>query len=304
MHNYYKFMLNTSIMSFLHDLHVTFVWKPVPVFPIVGAYSAGWLSKFDSFVVLTVLIAFYLCSMIAGFVYRIVSLMDRSIYDWFLSRWGFLLIFGFHVIPACVVGFLLYKSYVPLEMIRTKALSIYPQLREIFDNQPVFVYDMDLNPILLYFCIVVVALILIALTTIEAFCIGFSFWQLRRAKRRLSMRAYKLHINLCVALAVQMLLPMFMIMYPCIFIALATLYGLRNLTFCAEIALVVCTMHSILDSLVIILLIRPYRLAILGVFTRRSNKIFQPVSSSIAFMTRGANTLNAESLKTRAPTSQ
>lgn len=77
-------------MSFLHDLHVSFIWRPVPLFPILGGYSDGVFGVFNGFIgghlgfvsfiqrcflrtfqlVLTVFIALYLCSMISGFVYR------------------------------------------------------------------------------------------------------------------------------------------------------------------------------------------------------------------------------------------
>jgi uncharacterized Tic20 family protein len=100
-------------------------------------------------------------------------------------------------------------------------------------------YDFDLNPMLLYFCALVVFLIVAALTFIETFCIAFSVWQLRRAKNRLSARAYKLHFNLCIALGVQMFLPLLMIMYPIIFMSVGTIYGLSNLTLLAELALIV-----------------------------------------------------------------
>jgi hypothetical protein len=73
---------------------------------------------------MTALISLYLCSMIAGFVYRIVALMDRRVYNLFMSRWGFLLIFGFHVIPALIVSVLLYKSYVAVEDIRLETLTV------------------------------------------------------------------------------------------------------------------------------------------------------------------------------------
>lgn len=73
---------------------------------------------------MTVLIALYLCSMIAGFIYRIVALMDRSVYDFLMGRWGFLLVFGFHAIPAFFLGFMLYNSYVPVEAIHTEVLLV------------------------------------------------------------------------------------------------------------------------------------------------------------------------------------
>ncbi|KAI6172180.1 hypothetical protein M3Y98_00944400 [Aphelenchoides besseyi] len=194
--------------------------------------------------------------------------MDRTYYDLFMSWRGLIFIIGLHVIPTSFLAGMLISSYVPLEILKANFTQSFPQIENVLNTEAVFIYDLKLNPMFKYFCGLVVILIVFVLTFIEGACVGFSLYQLRKAKSRLSIRAYKLHLNLCVALAIQMSLPLVMIYFPIVGIAIGAVYGLQHLTVWTEGALMFCTAHSILDSLVIIFGIRPYRVAILRFFRR------------------------------------
>ncbi|KAI6197086.1 hypothetical protein M3Y94_01183600 [Aphelenchoides besseyi] len=65
-----------------------------------------------------------------------------------------------------------------------------------------------------------------------------------------------------------MTLPLLMIYFPVVGIAIGSVYGLQHLTVWTESSLMICTAHSILDSLVIIFGIRPYRIAVLRFFRK------------------------------------
>lgn len=40
------YLLNTSIISFLHDLHLSLLWRVVPILPVMGGYVTGPLRIF------------------------------------------------------------------------------------------------------------------------------------------------------------------------------------------------------------------------------------------------------------------
>jgi hypothetical protein len=50
--------------------------------------------------------------------------MDRDIYNWFVSWRGFILVVIFHILPAFILGLMLFKSYVPVEALRLKTLEV------------------------------------------------------------------------------------------------------------------------------------------------------------------------------------
>ena len=41
MKDYKLFLLNIAIISFIHDIQLTVYWRPVPFFPIAGAFVQG-----------------------------------------------------------------------------------------------------------------------------------------------------------------------------------------------------------------------------------------------------------------------
>ncbi|KAE9545998.1 hypothetical protein FO519_010790, partial [Halicephalobus sp. NKZ332] len=41
MKDYRLFLLNISVISFIHDIQLTVYWRPVPFFPIPGAFVQG-----------------------------------------------------------------------------------------------------------------------------------------------------------------------------------------------------------------------------------------------------------------------
>ena len=133
MGHYKLFLLNIAIMSFIHDTILSTLWKPIPILPIIGAYSAGpamYLGPhFGGHCMLVLLVGFivlYLVSILVGFVYRLMALLGKKWYSVFISGYGISVVVLLHVVPTLVLCIPLYFSNVDVEVVKEKALKVCP----------------------------------------------------------------------------------------------------------------------------------------------------------------------------------
>uniref|UniRef100_A0A914PX62 Uncharacterized protein n=1 Tax=Panagrolaimus davidi TaxID=227884 RepID=A0A914PX62_9BILA len=130
MKDYKLFLLNIAICSLIHDLQLTVYWKPVPIFPVTAAFVAGPskiigdLGGHYGMVSCIMLVTVYMCSMVCGFIYRLVSLLDTFWYRLMMSWIGFGFFVIFHAAPVILLGTMMSLCYVDSDYIRAKALKV------------------------------------------------------------------------------------------------------------------------------------------------------------------------------------
>ncbi|KAE9546266.1 hypothetical protein FO519_010522, partial [Halicephalobus sp. NKZ332] len=129
MKDYKLFLWNITIIAFIHDIQLTVYWRPVPFFPIPGAFVQGPsriigdIGGHWGMVSSIVLITLYMCAIVCGFVYRLVSLMDIFYYRIMMSWIGLIVVIVIHGFPTILLGGLMHLSYVPSDVIRNKTLQ-------------------------------------------------------------------------------------------------------------------------------------------------------------------------------------
>ncbi|KAE9546671.1 hypothetical protein FO519_010117 [Halicephalobus sp. NKZ332] len=156
----------------------------------------------------------------------------------------------------------MHLSYVPSDVIRNKTLQKFPQLAPVLESEAVFGYDIEANPMLLYFFIVVVVFIFLGIPFIQIGSILTILYRLKQMKSIFSQRTYKLHLNLLLALSVQIFLPQFMILIPDVILVFGAWKKWSNTNIIAETNLMLCTFHSVFDNFAMMLIIAPYRKAL------------------------------------------
>uniref|UniRef100_A0AC35GNM2 Serpentine Receptor, class H n=1 Tax=Panagrolaimus sp. PS1159 TaxID=55785 RepID=A0AC35GNM2_9BILA len=245
-------------MSFIHDTILSTLWKPIPILPIIGGYSAGpakYLgSHFGGH-----------SSILFGFFYRLSALLRKKYYEFFVSRSGTAVVIGIHIAFTLILCIPLYFSKVDNEIIKQQILQKYPQLGPVFQDGNVFLYDLKINPWFGYFLIAaIIAILLIPPITIG--CIYAILKILQNSLNHLQAHTIKLHRQLLIALIIQIILPFILIIFPVVIVCLFIYFEFSHTSVAIQVAIICCTFHSVADTCVMTFMIAPYRKATIHLF--------------------------------------
>ncbi|KAK0401123.1 hypothetical protein QR680_015602 [Steinernema hermaphroditum] len=260
----YKFLLlNISVWAFITDMLLEIISLPLPVLEVFGLYSVG-LSRFlpspvgFASVVATMFCIFeYLVGLMFAFYHRYYVLQDEvSILGKTVSRGYFYLAIVFTtIVPPGTATLALGLSSVPFADFKDQALRTHPELAPFFHRVPIF----GLNLTAIMAVCAVTCFWVVLWTSFVIWCVVGILTQFRMQKTSMSNFNYQLHVQLIKALAVQTLVPLLLYAVPLFTLAICFIFKLSILNDAFKITELALSLHSIVNSLAVILLIAPYR---------------------------------------------
>ncbi|KAK0405153.1 hypothetical protein QR680_017828 [Steinernema hermaphroditum] len=266
----YKFvLLNICMWSIIVDMHVAFVYLPMPHLEIVGAYSTGLAGNFSPLIGFSMLmlmvyfLAGYLMSLGYGFVYRLLSVQNHPYLKTLNSRTGIAILVVFHVVPPAAICILPSTCYIPTEEYKAIVAERHPESLVLFEKRPLFGSAFDKRPIILAVSIIVVYILLWFL--VVSYCLLAIVAHMSKSRLFMSARTYRFHLQLFRALAVQTFLPTVLLLAPIIGILLGFVLQLPFHNALIEVAEIMFGVHSSINCFAMIVLITPYRRAVLMV---------------------------------------
>uniref|UniRef100_A0A914NZ98 Uncharacterized protein n=1 Tax=Panagrolaimus davidi TaxID=227884 RepID=A0A914NZ98_9BILA len=106
------------------------------------------------------------------------------------------------------------------------------------------------------------------------------FNTLMNKRQLMSMRTYRMHYQLLVTLVCQLLVPLSTLILPNTFNALVTLFEIQGLQTIPQVLFILATLHSPLNTIMMLILIKPYRkyivYAILRIKLKLNHSFSQP----------------------------
>uniref|UniRef100_A0A7E4URI1 Sulfatase domain-containing protein n=1 Tax=Panagrellus redivivus TaxID=6233 RepID=A0A7E4URI1_PANRE len=151
--------------------------------------------------------------------------------------------------------------------------TTYPQLAPIFETESVFGYDSETNMWIVYFFAVVIVMIGLIIPLTEFLCSVLTLRKLRKIRQHISAHTFKLHKNLIIVLIIQITLPNVMILAPTVVVVLAAWLQWPYNNIIAEGTLMLCSFHSVIDNLIMLIAITPYRRTLKRIIVRRTLKV-------------------------------
>uniref|UniRef100_A0A7E4URH4 G protein-coupled receptor n=1 Tax=Panagrellus redivivus TaxID=6233 RepID=A0A7E4URH4_PANRE len=251
MHDYRTYLFNISICSFFHDVVISIFWRPVSLFPNTICMNTGLVHYFGS--------DYAHFGVSIGIVYRVVSLMDKKNLHFLQSKYGMLLICIFQFVPPLVLMTMLMVAAVPAESLKEKALAKYPQLAPIFESESVFGYDSEINAWINVILVLGTILIMVVIPSTELLCYLISSRQLKAVRQHISAHTYQLNRNLIIVLFIQVTLPNVMILAPAVIVVILVWQDVPFTNIMLEATFLSCSFHSVIDNLIMLIAITPYR---------------------------------------------
>ncbi|CAD5217934.1 unnamed protein product [Bursaphelenchus xylophilus] len=285
---YRVYLLNFTITDLIFSILLSFLLQPIPVIPGGGALIAG-LTKYTGngyaghcvFSLIALVFAHSIVSLNYCFIYRFASLMDVRAKQMLEKRWYKSLLIGSGEMICFGIAMLIYDMRVEDEVFRNNTIVRFPYQEHLFDGAVWYGYDYKESPHANIF--LVTALTLAPLSCGYNFLCAFIIVaKLHYHRRRLTQRTYNLHLKLMLALLIQTTAPLVLFITPISYVFASAFFlvkgALTNETI-RYLPVLALALHPIINPLVTIFFIAPYRNAILG---RIPSKRRAPVPRSLS----------------------
>ncbi|KAH7718402.1 hypothetical protein AAVH_14179 [Aphelenchoides avenae] len=114
----------------MHDIHLSLLWRVVPILPVLGGYVTGPLRIFGDvgghvgLVIVVVVVTAYVVSVLDGLVFRLFSLLNNRFFRFMKTPLGIAAMFVWQFLWAVILGAFMAASYVPSSVIREQASQV------------------------------------------------------------------------------------------------------------------------------------------------------------------------------------
>uniref|UniRef100_A0A1I8A8G1 G_PROTEIN_RECEP_F1_2 domain-containing protein n=1 Tax=Steinernema glaseri TaxID=37863 RepID=A0A1I8A8G1_9BILA len=283
----YKFLLlNISIWAFLTDMLLEVYMLPLPLMEEFTVYITGIGRWFGSTMTLLSLIgtAFcmgqYLISLQLAFFYRYKSLKTNfEICGTKLTNWHYTTGIAFLlIVPATSMTISMIFVHVSDQELRNRLQKDHPELLPFLELPQTFGFDrIGISTL----CSIVFLWVLLWIVSVF-FCIKGIVKQFREHRNRLTDYTYKLHMQLFKALAIQTAAPLTLFAIPLTVFVPSLVFQLRFIDEAFQMTLMTMSLHSTVNSLAVLLLMKPYRDELRRIFrkiTLRTNIVSSSFSN-------------------------
>jgi hypothetical protein len=152
---------------------------------------------------------------------------------------------------------ILYRIYGTCQYFRNYTVQNYPFMDQFF-NEVVFGYDTTLNPTIMAFLYSSFGLIVIII--IGAILLHFIYnFLIEHQRKKWSDTTYKLQLKLYKVLMLEICLAFIFFLIPLFIVALLLILQVRYSSFICMYLLWFITLHTIVESFLVVLYIKPYR---------------------------------------------
>uniref|UniRef100_A0A914P3H8 Uncharacterized protein n=1 Tax=Panagrolaimus davidi TaxID=227884 RepID=A0A914P3H8_9BILA len=190
-----------------------------------------------------------------AFVYRFAALTNRL--KKFLSK-KFIALFAFMHIAYQLPTIILHDfAHVDRKIIDNAILTQWPNIRKLYDDGCSSIH-FDTTPFAILFMICLALSFLITVPLI-VFLLVKSFTSLNNQKQFMSPKTYKIHRQLLISIVFQTAVPILTLFAPYSFAFCLLLTGMENVSFVMQGAFILGTIHSPLNTIMMIHFIQPYR---------------------------------------------
>uniref|UniRef100_A0A7E4VRG3 Serpentine Receptor, class H n=1 Tax=Panagrellus redivivus TaxID=6233 RepID=A0A7E4VRG3_PANRE len=268
---YYKYYIfNFQLAATLFDLHISFVYAPVPILPAPGICStsifsvnAPWYFEYGNYIIMHFTLSYVGVSIFIGLLYRYFALQGNL--HFFHSKKGVVIMALCNLIYPIPVTITLINGVASVEESNLYIKTEYPQYYDMFIQNCCYSLSGPLE------AIIYVAVAVSQITAV-AVCSGVAMYKInnlmKEKKLNFTKKTYDLHRQLIYSLWVQAFLPTCFLAIPSVtgFLTLATsLFDLRT------VALTVCPvlcLHSAVLGLSTIVMTKPFRQAAVRIIVR------------------------------------
>ncbi|CAL2032038.1 unnamed protein product [Caenorhabditis brenneri] len=260
----------STIACSLTDIQLTFLMQPVPLYPIFSGYILGFSLYFGANIhhclcIIIFLLIYQIGSMITCFVRKhqaIAKTLKRYRMPNFLV---FIMIF-YVIVYTCSVTGIFATCSVPDDEKLDYVAKNYPEYLSGFESIPNFsIYD----PSDYFANFVIYSLVggIIAFLTLVLVLLNI-FRMLNVLKSKLSASTYQKHRSAIYSLLAQFATSS-VIFVPPIFFVFIVLLGINGAQLIVEYLVVVASLHSSMNSIVLIVTFPPYRRFVVNLILRR-----------------------------------
>uniref|UniRef100_A0A7E4USU2 Serpentine Receptor, class D (Delta) n=1 Tax=Panagrellus redivivus TaxID=6233 RepID=A0A7E4USU2_PANRE len=268
---YYKYyILNFQLAATLFDLHISFVYSPLPILPVASMCSTSvlaknvtWVYEYINYIIMHFTLSYVGVSIFIGLLYRYCALQG-SLYFFHSKRGVAIIALGNLVYPLPVTIALLCaveNRENTLLFIKTK----YPSYYELFKNNCCNALAKPTG-VLIYPAVAAVQIVAVAS------CSGIAMFKINNLMKEkqsiLTKKTYDLHRQLIYSLWVQAFLPTCFLVIPTVTAFLMVIKAFGNLRAISLTIIPILCLHSAVLGLSTIVMTKPYRQATINIIMR------------------------------------
>ncbi|KAE9556274.1 hypothetical protein FO519_000457 [Halicephalobus sp. NKZ332] len=269
---YKYYLFNITCCSFLFDVYMTFVYSPVTLFPAMVMCAKGvleplgWMGGVAGFYLFLTFFGTCSMSVITAFIYRLFILKNQQQLmkscKWFLFL---VFIHLFYFSPTLIVYSF---SIVDRAAIDGAIIKRYPNIKPYYINKSCTATAFETSPFAFYFMFL--CCIQFGLTVpIAAFLISKCFKTLKDQKIFMTEKTFRLHKQLILSLIFQLIVPFSTLFIPFTLMATFVFLEVSNIPWVYQALMLVGTIHSFCNTLMMTIMVKPYRNTVLNCMTGR-----------------------------------
>uniref|UniRef100_A0A7E4VKI3 G_PROTEIN_RECEP_F1_2 domain-containing protein n=1 Tax=Panagrellus redivivus TaxID=6233 RepID=A0A7E4VKI3_PANRE len=227
---YYKYyILNFQIAASVFDLHISFIYSPLPIFPAPAicctslfAVNANWVFEYVNFIIMHFTLSYVGVSILIGLLYRYYALQGNL--SFFHSKKGVILITLFIIVYPIPTVIALVASVTSPEETRYYIQTEYSFYYETFINYCCHAISDPVSMIIYAIFAAIQITFIGSCSVITMFRINH---MMKEKKLKLTKKTYDLHKQLIYSLWVQAFLPTCFLALPTVtaFVMIINAFG-------------------------------------------------------------------------------
>uniref|UniRef100_A0A914YV90 Uncharacterized protein n=1 Tax=Panagrolaimus superbus TaxID=310955 RepID=A0A914YV90_9BILA len=249
---------------------MSLLYTPKILFPALAICPQGILKTTNvaiTHVCFWIFATLFGCSSMAvcgAFIYRFAALTDRL--KKFLSK-KYIALFAFIHIAYQLPTIILHDfAHVDRSIIDNAILTQWPNIRKYYDDGCSSIHFYT-TPFATLFMICLTLSFLLTVPLIVVLLVK-SFTSLNHQKQYMSQKTYKIHRQLLISIVFQTAVPILTLFAPYSFAFCLLLTGMENVSFIMQGAFIVGTIHSPLNTIMMIYFIQPYHRFFTNIYNR------------------------------------
>ncbi|KAH7696687.1 Protein STR-86, partial [Aphelenchoides avenae] len=270
------------LFDLLFNVILCCTWQPIPILPGGGAVFVGFTKMFGGiaghyqFAIVAYIFAHCAVGLNYCFLFRYASLCANEAMELFSKKWYKALLFGSGEVICIMITALIEFRYKTLQRAKEGWWpAAMPAIMDVFNGTVYFGYDYKKSGHANMF--LVTAILLAPLSSVSnLLCAALIIARLRRFRAQITVKTYKLHLQLSLALLIQTFMPLILFIIPMVFLFATTLWKTSNhegfSTFQGDgkyEPVLTISLHPIFNACVTLAFVAPFRRALMPKFLRR-----------------------------------
>ncbi|KAE9548518.1 hypothetical protein FO519_008274 [Halicephalobus sp. NKZ332] len=282
---YKYYLFNITCCSFLFDVYTTFFYSPLVLFPAMVICTngilkhLGWIGGIIGFYLLLTFFGTCSMSVITAFIYRLFSLRNKQ--ELMRScKWFLFLIFIhlFYLSPTLIV----YSFSITDRNATDRAIiKKYPNIKSHYFGKSCASVAFEASPYTFYF--MSLCCIQFGFTIpLAGVLISKCYKTLQSQRIYMTEKTFKLQKQLILSLIFQLIVPFATLFIPFTLMALFVFLEVSNIAWVYQGLMLVGTLHSFCNTLMMTIMVKPYRNAVINYITAKRLRTSRSSDTQIA----------------------